>query len=88
MPGIGGTVFSAVASLVLFDTWFYWLHRLIHTRFFYRWVHRWHHLTIMLVVWSNNSDRLVDNLFLQSYWLVAHFLIPIAPGGVVCAQDL
>jgi len=28
------TVFSVVASLVLFDTWFYWLHRLIHTRFF------------------------------------------------------
>jgi Delta7-sterol 5-desaturase len=79
LPGIGGTVFSAVASLVLFDTWFYWLHRLIHTRFFYRWVHRWHHLTITPVVWSNNSDRLVDNLFLQSYWLVAHFLIPIAP---------
>jgi Delta7-sterol 5-desaturase len=79
LPGIGGTVFSAVASLVLFDTWFYWLHRLIHTRLFYRRVHRWHHSTITPVVWSNNSDRLVDNLFLQSYWLVAHFLIPIAP---------
>ena len=52
LPGIGGTVFSAVASLVLFDTWFYWLHRLIHTRFFYRRVHRWHHLTITPVVWS------------------------------------
>jgi Delta7-sterol 5-desaturase len=79
LSGIGGTVFSVVASLVLFDTWFYWLHRLIHTRFFYRRVHRWHHLTITPVVWSNNSDRLVDNLFLQSYWLVAHMLIPIAP---------
>jgi Delta7-sterol 5-desaturase len=79
LPGIGGTVFSVGASLVLFDTWFYWLHRLIHTRFLYRCVHRWHHLTITPVVWSNNSDRLVDNLFLQSYWLVAHFLIPIAP---------
>ena len=79
LPGIGGTVLSAVASLVLFDTWFYWLHRLIHTRVFYRRVHRWHHLTITPVVWSNNSDRLVDNLFLQSYWLVAHFLIPVAP---------
>jgi len=79
LSGIGGTVFSVVASLLLFDTWFYWLHRLIHTRFFYRRVHRWHHLTITPVVWSNNSDRLVDNLFLQSYWLVAHLLIPIAP---------
>ncbi len=65
LPGIGGTVLSLIASLLLFDTWFYWLHRLIHTRFFYRRVHRWHHLTIAPVVWSNNSDRIVDNLFLQ-----------------------
>src|SRR6202011_341692 len=30
LPGIGGTVFSAVASLVLFDTLFYWLDRMVH----------------------------------------------------------
>jgi len=79
LPGIGGAVLSLIGSLVLFDTWFYWLHRLIHTRFFYRRVHRWHHMTVTPVVWSNNSDRLIDNLFLQSYWLFAHLLIPIAP---------
>jgi sterol desaturase/sphingolipid hydroxylase (fatty acid hydroxylase superfamily) len=79
LPGVGGTALSIVASLVLFDAWFYWLHRLIHTRFLYRCVHRWHHLAVTPVPWSNNSDRLIDNLFLQSYWLVAHMLIPIAP---------
>jgi Delta7-sterol 5-desaturase len=79
LPGVGGIVLSFVASLVLFDAWFYWLHRLIHTRFLYRCVHRWHHLTVTPVAWSNNSDRLIDNLFLQSYWLVAHMLIPITP---------
>ncbi len=74
-----GTVASFVGSLVLFDTWFYWFHRLIHIRPLYRRVHQFHHMTVTPVVWSNNSDLLVDNLFLQSYWLVAHFLIPIAP---------
>jgi len=82
IPGIAGPLLSLIASLVLFDTWFYWFHRLIHTRLFYRRVHRWHHLTVAPVVWSNNSDRLIDNLFLQSYWLVAHFLIPIAPAAL------
>lgn len=82
-PGIGGTVLSFILSLVLFDAWFYWLHRLIHTRLFYRKVHQWHHLTVTPVVWSNNSDRLVDNLFLQSYWLVAHLLIPAAPAALL-----
>jgi len=74
-----GTALSFVASLLIFDTWFYWLHRLIHARPFYRHVHRWHHLTVTPVTWSNNSDLLIDNLFLQSYWLVAHFLFPVAP---------
>ena len=82
LPGIGGTMLSLVASLVLFDTWFYWFHRLIHTRLLYRRVHRWHHLTTTPVAWSNNSDRLIDNLFLQSYWFVAHMLIPIAPAAL------
>jgi sterol desaturase/sphingolipid hydroxylase (fatty acid hydroxylase superfamily) len=78
-PGVTGGALSLVASLVLFDAWFYWLHRLLHTRLFFKRVHQWHHLTLTPVVWSNNSDRLLDNLFLQSYWLVAHFLLPVAP---------
>ena len=70
---------SFLISMILFDTWFYWLHRLIHLRPFFRRVHVWHHMTATPEVWSNNSDLLIDNCFLQSYWLVAHFLIPIAP---------
>jgi Delta7-sterol 5-desaturase len=81
--GIVGAVVSFVLSLVVFDAWFYWFHRLIHTRRLYRRVHRWHHMTITPVVWSNNSDRLIDNLFLQSYWLVAHFLVPAAPAALL-----
>jgi len=85
--GVFGVAFSFIASLVLFDTWFYWFHRLIHTPLFYSRVHRWHHLTVTPVAWSNNSDRLADNLFLQSYWLVAHFLVPAAP-AVLLAHKL
>jgi sterol desaturase/sphingolipid hydroxylase (fatty acid hydroxylase superfamily) len=78
-PSVLSIGLSFVASMLLFDTWFYWLHRLIHSRWLFRTVHLWHHRTITPEVWSNNSDLLLDNLFLQSYWLVAHFLIPIAP---------
>jgi sterol desaturase/sphingolipid hydroxylase (fatty acid hydroxylase superfamily) len=86
-PGIPGAVLSFVLSLLLFDTWFYWFHRLIHARPLYRRVHQFHHMTVTPVSWSNNSDRLVDNLFLQSYWLVAHFLVPAAP-AVLLAHKL
>jgi len=81
--GVLGNALAFVGSLVLFDAWFYWFHRLIHTPRLYPWVHRWHHLTVTPVAWSNNSDRLIDNLFLQSYWLVAHLLIPVAPWALL-----
>jgi Delta7-sterol 5-desaturase len=87
LPGVAGFAVSLLLSLLVFDTWFYWLHRLIHSRALYAHVHRWHHLTVTPVTWSNNSDRLIDNLFLQSYWLVAHFLVPAAP-AVLLAHKL
>src|SRR5438876_10528263 len=61
IDGVAGSILAFVGSLVLFDTWFYWFHRLIHTSLFYARVHRWHHLTVTPVASSNNSDRVVDN---------------------------
>jgi lathosterol oxidase len=87
LDGVVGWAVSFVLSMVLFDTWFYWLHRLIHSPKLYPRVHRWHHLTVTPVGWSNNSDRLIDNLFLQSYWLIAHVLVPAAP-AVLLAHKL
>lgn len=69
-------------SLVLFDTWFYWFHRLIHHRRLYAKIHRWHHRSITPTVWSNNSDTFLDNLFCQSYWFFAPLLLP-APTAIL-----
>jgi sterol desaturase/sphingolipid hydroxylase (fatty acid hydroxylase superfamily) len=76
---VGNTIASFVGSMILYDTWFYWFHRLLHLRPFYRVIHRWHHLTVTPVAWSNNSDTMLDNCVLQSYWLVAHLILPISP---------
>ena len=62
-----------------FDTWFYWFHRLLHTRWFFQHTHRRHHLIRTPVAWSNDSDTLADNCFLQSYWAFAYFMFPISP---------
>ncbi len=70
---------SFILSMIAYDTWFYWMHRLLHTKPFYRPIHRWHHLSLPSVAWSNNSDTLLDNMFLQSYWLAAHLILPVAP---------
>lgn len=76
---IWSIVLSFLISMLAYDTWFYWMHRLLHTRPLYRRIHRWHHLSLPSVAWSNNSDTLLDNMFLQSYWLAAHLILPIAP---------
>ncbi|MEZ5744163.1 MAG: sterol desaturase family protein [Sphingomonadaceae bacterium] len=33
------------AYFLLFDTWFYWGHRLMHVEPFYKWIHKLHHLS-------------------------------------------
>ncbi len=68
-----------LASLLAFDTWFYWGHRLIHSKFLYARVHKWHHVSVTPTIWSNNSDTFLDNCFLQSYFLVVGFFLPIHP---------
>ncbi len=80
---ITSIVLSSLASLFLFDTWFYWFHRLLHTKMFYKKIHRWHHMSLPPTVWANNSDTFLDTLFLQSYWCFVHFFIPILPAVVL-----
>jgi sterol desaturase/sphingolipid hydroxylase (fatty acid hydroxylase superfamily) len=84
---IWSVALSFIVSMIAYDTWFYWMHRLLHTKPFYRPIHRWHHQSLPSVSWSNNSDTLLDNMFLQSYWLAAHLILPIAP-AVLLAHKL
>jgi Delta7-sterol 5-desaturase len=75
-PRFGPIAPSFILSLVLFDAWFYWGHRLLHTRLLYRIAHHWHHAVTTPNVWSNNSETFLDNLILQSYWMIAPLVFP------------
>lgn len=70
-----------ILSLILLDTWFYWMHRLIHIQPLFKYVHAWHHRQSLRTpsTWANNSDTLLDDLFLQSYWIFAFTLLPFPP---------
>lgn len=69
-------------SIVLFDAWFYWGHRLMHWRPLYR-HHLWHHRSVAPTVWSNYSDTMVDALAMQSYYLIAPLVLPIPPAVLI-----
>ncbi len=76
---VWSVLLSLLLSMLAYDAWFYWMHRALHSKPFYRAIHRWHHLSMPPVSWSNNSDTLIDNMFLQSYWMFAHLIFPVAP---------
>jgi Delta7-sterol 5-desaturase len=76
-----------VVSMLIFDTWFYWGHRLIHTKVLYRRIHVWHHKSVTPTVWSNNSDTFLDDLILQSYFFFAPFFLPI-PGVILIVHKI
>ncbi|MCW8399467.1 sterol desaturase family protein [Legionella sp. PATHC038] len=76
-----------ILSLVLFDTWFYWMHRLLHVQPLFKYVHAWHHRSRFPSTWANNSDSILDNLFLQSYWLIAFLILPF-PASVLFAHKI
>jgi sterol desaturase/sphingolipid hydroxylase (fatty acid hydroxylase superfamily) len=64
--------------MVLFDAWFYFAHRLLHTKPFYKY-HALHHKSVAPTVWSNDSIGPVDTALSQGFYAVVVFLVPISP---------
>jgi sterol desaturase/sphingolipid hydroxylase (fatty acid hydroxylase superfamily) len=57
---------------------FYCVHRLIHTRFLYKWVHSVHHRSVNPSPWSSLSMHPVEHLLYWSDSLI-HILLPSHP---------
>lgn len=66
--------------VALHDTWFYWTHRLMHHRRFFRWAHHTHHRSLAPTPWTAYSfapaEALVQTLFLP----LALLVIPMHQG--------
>lgn len=74
------------ASVLLYDTWFYWIHRLLHCKPFYRF-HALHHKSLAPTVWSNHNESLPEAFFNQAYYLIIPFFLPI-PWQMLVLQKL
>lgn len=68
-------LFFLIATL-LHDLWFYWAHRLLHTKALIKW-HRVHHMSPVPTVWTNDRFTLPDVLISQSFLWVIPFVLPI-----------
>lgn len=83
--GWAGWILMFLVAAVLYDAWFYWGHRLMHTKWFYA-HHAWHHRSVAPTVWSNYSDSLADAFAMQSFYLVAPMLLPVPPSVLVASR--
>jgi len=61
---------------LLFDAWFYWGHRLLHLKAFYRW-HKPHHLSIAPTAWSNDSSAVMDTVIEHGFYFIVWLLLPV-----------
>lgn len=75
----------AAVGIVLLDAWFYFVHRLLHTRPLYRF-HRPHHLNVTPTVWSNDSGHAVDTAMTHSFYILLPLLLPVPVLSVVLVR--
>ena len=52
LPGTGRLLLEFTAFVLLHDAYFYWAHRVMHTRRLFRWVHRLHHKSRTPTPWA------------------------------------
>ncbi len=81
-------VLSIPVVLVLHDTWFYWMHRLIHHRLLYRRAHLVHHKSINPTPWASFSFHPIEAVLEALGILFQVFLIPLHPGVLAIAMLL
>lgn len=79
---------SVLIMLVLHDAFFYWLHRAMHSRLLFRFMHRTHHLSIHPTAFAaysfHPSEALAEGLIVTAIL----FLLPVHPLALLAFQTI
>lgn len=71
-------------GLFLFDTAFYWLHRLVHAnKFLFKKAHLLHHKNNAPTVWGSYNETIEDTILLQSFFAYIVFIAPISAPALI-----
>lgn len=70
---------SFFVLMVLHDTWFYWTHRLMHTKPLYRFFHKAHHLSKSPSPWAAYAFAPGEAVVQALFYVIMMFAIPFHP---------
>lgn len=74
---------SLVVATVLHDTYFYWTHRLMHTRWFYRTFHAGHHRSITPTPWAILAFQPAETIPQFGFFALLIVLVPMHPAALL-----
>ena len=76
---------SVPMAFIIDDFWFYWVHRLLHTPWLYKYIHAEHHKSIQVTPFTSVSFHWIEPLLLTSWIIPAAVFLPVyAPAlGIV-----
>lgn len=76
-------LFTFIWAILLHDTYFYWMHRFMHTRFIYRLCHRVHHRSTNPNPWTAYSFHPVEAVLEAGILPLMAFTLPIHPSVIM-----
>ncbi len=71
--------FSPVLVLALYETYYYWLHRWMHTPRIFKYIHKAHHTSVMPTVFTAFSFHPLEAFFQFIFFAILIFVLPIHP---------
>jgi sterol desaturase/sphingolipid hydroxylase (fatty acid hydroxylase superfamily) len=77
--GIGYLLFSVLLIILVHDTYFYWMHRLMHHPAIYRWVHKVHHLSTNPSPWAAMAFHPLEAVIEAGIIVVVVLMFPVHP---------
>jgi sterol desaturase/sphingolipid hydroxylase (fatty acid hydroxylase superfamily) len=74
---------SVLLVMAVHETYFYWMHRLLHWKPLFRRVHRLHHLSVTPTSWAGYATHPIEGLLMSGNLILPPLLFPVHPLAMV-----
>ena len=76
-------ILSIPLSLIIHDTYFYWMHRLVHHPKIFKWTHLTHHKSVNPSPFASYSFQFIEAVLEVLIIPILVFLLPLHPSAIV-----